>query len=106
MQLVLTNSLGLNGLRFRRGALGLRSILRQGEQAKCYTGRVWRSSESWVFQEEGTGITVSAELNPNVSLRQSYPQCEAKLYRAMRAEHVKQKQAIARAAKKMYRRQK
>ncbi len=79
---------------------GDKLILRQGEQAKCYIGRVWRSSESWQFQEDGTGIRVSAELNPNASLRQSYPQCEAKLYRAMRAEHVKQKQAIAKAAKK------
>jgi hypothetical protein len=78
---------------------GDKLILRQGEQAKCYTGRVWRSNESWSFQEDGTGISVSAELDPFVSLRQSYPQCQAKLYRAMRAEHVKQKQAIAKAAK-------
>ena len=78
---------------------GDKLTLRQGEQTKCYTGRVWRSSESWLFQEDGTGISVSAKLNPDVSVRQSYPQCEAKLYRAMRAEHVKQKRAIAKAAK-------
>ena len=79
---------------------GEKLILRIGEQAKCYTGRVWRTNISWRFQEDGTGIVVSTEMNPYVSLQKSYPQCEARLYRAMYAEHLKQKQAITKAAKK------
>ena len=72
-----------------------------------YEGRVWRSitdngADKWVFQEDGTGITVGAELSKlsmDESMRSTYPQLEAKLYRAMRTEHMKRKSANRKAAK-------
>ena len=72
-----------------------------------YEGRVWRSItdngvDKWVFQEDGTGITVGAELSKlsmGESMRITYPQLEAKLYRAMRTEHVKRKSTNRKAMK-------
>ena len=72
-----------------------------------YEGRVWRSItddgvDKWTFQEDGTGITVAAELSKlsmGESMRITYPQLEAKLYRAMRTEYQKRKSANRKAAK-------
>ena len=74
-------------------------VLGKGEKGRIYTGRVWRSEDQWIFQEDVTGIEVTAQVNPDHNLRQIYQQCEGRLYRAMRAEYVKQTQAAKKAAK-------
>ena len=78
---------------------GDKLLLQQDGHKESYSGRVWRSEEQWSFQEEGTGIEVTAAVNPDHSIRQRYQQCEAKLFKAMRGEHVKRKQARSKAAK-------
>ena len=79
---------------------GDKLVLQQDDKGKCYTGRVWRDLEQWSFQEEGTGIQVVVAVDSMLSIRQNYQQCEGKLFRAMRAEHVKRKQAAAKARRK------
>ena len=79
---------------------GDKLVLRQGEQGKSYAGRVWRSDDQWDFQEDVTGIEVTVKANADLSIRQIYQQCEGRLYRAMRAEYVKQKQTATKAARK------
>ena len=77
-------------------------VLRKDEKSKCYSGRVWRSEEQWMFQEEGTGIevTVAAKPDTGISVRRRCPQCEARLFKAMQTEYVKRKQANAKAARR------
>ena len=62
-------------------------------QLISYEGRVWRSSEQWVFQENGTGIQVTVILNPDDGILKRYDSAERKLYKAIKAEHVKLKMA-------------
>ena len=79
---------------------GDKLVLEYGAQGKSYIGRVWRSGGQWTFQEDDTGIKVTAEVDPDHSLRQADQQGRARLGRAMRAEYVKQKQAAAKTARK------
>ena len=76
---------------------GDKLVLRQDKHKDCYVGRVWRSEKQWSFQQEETGIKVTISVNPDHSIRQQYQQGEAQLYRAMRAEHLKRKQARVKA---------
>ena len=74
--------------------------LRQNNKAKVFVGRVWRSEDQWSFQEEGTGIKVTVDVNPLHSLKQRYEHCEEKLYKSLKAEHEKSRKAAAKADKK------
>ena len=76
---------------------GDKLVLQQEGGKELYSGLVWRSDEQWSFQEDHTGIEVTVAVNPEHSIRQCYQQCEARLYRAMRAEYVKRKQARSKA---------
>ena len=79
---------------------GDKLVLRQAKISKSYAGRVWRLVEQWVFQEDVTGIEVSAIVNPDLSIRHMHRECEGKLYRAMRTEYWKQRQTATKAARK------
>ena len=79
---------------------GDKLVLRRGDQGQCFTGRVWRFDEEWSFQEENTGIQVTVEVNQDLGIVRRHQQCEERLYRAMKAEHVKRKQAAAKATRK------
>ena len=72
-------------------------VLRQGEQGNCFTACSWRGDEQWTFQEDDTGIMVTVMYNYDPSTRQNYYLCEAKLYRAMKGEHVTRKMATVKA---------
>ena len=70
-----------------------------------YSGRVWRSAElegvsTWSFQEDETGIEVKVAVKLDDSLRQQYQKGQEKLYKAMRAEHEKRKNARAKAERR------
>ena len=67
---------------------------------KIYSGRVWRSDEQWVFQEDDTGIQVKVAMNICHSIRQHHANGQSKLYRAMHAEHTKRRQARIKAEKR------
>ena len=79
---------------------GDKLVLEYGTQGKSYIGRVWRSEGQWTFQEDDTGIKVTAEVDTKLSLRQADQQGRARLGRAMRTEYVKQKQAASKTARK------
>ena len=79
---------------------GDKLVLRRSEQGQCFTGRVWRSDEEWSFQEENTGIQVTVEVNQDLAILRRHQQCEERLYRAVKAEHVKRKHAAAKARRK------
>ena len=75
--------------------------LRQDGQAKVYEGRLWPIEENqWQFEEDGTGLRVVVEMPAAAMTRQYFLRREAKLYRAMRAEHVKGKLEANKKARK------
>ena len=66
-----------------------------------FRGRLWQRGDTWLFEEDGAACRVEAVVPEHLSAQNIAAWVEARLYKAVRAEHVKAaKQANATAWKR------